>query len=176
MTSQLYRNNLTGQLFAALAYSCAMAADRLDALEQAAWGGFLDTHDRLWRRMERGLVETGITMSEYDVLLALEEAGPRGVRMSDLATRRLMTTGGVTRLVNRLQRQQLVERRPSTTDGRSQEALLLPAGGRKLRRARRRHLQDVRDLFLAPLTTADLVHLRDVWDRINDQADGPGTC
>lgn len=153
-----------------------MAADRLDDLEQAAWGGFLDTHDRLWRRMERGLVAAGITMSEYDVLLALEAAGSRGVRMSDLATRRLMTTGGVTRLVNRLERQQLVARRPSTTDGRSQEAVLLPAGGRKLRRARRQHLQDVRDLFLTPLATADLVHLRDVWDRLDDEAEGPKTC
>lgn len=153
-----------------------MGTDRLDDLEQAAWGGFLDTHDRLWRRMERGLAEAGITMSEYDVLLALETAGPAGVRMSTLATRRLMTTGGITRLVDRLQRQQLIARRPSTSDGRSQEAVLLPAGGRKLSRARRHHLRDVRELFLSLLSDDDLVHLRDTWDRLNDQREGPETC
>src|SRR5579875_1222067 len=102
----------------------AMATEKLSDLEDAAWRGFLLTHDRLWRALEAGLAPLNVSMAEYSVLALLGEAGPNGLRMSDLAARRLMSTGGFTRLADRLEQRGLIERRRSTVDGRGSEAVL----------------------------------------------------
>lgn len=148
-----------------------MTDERLGELEQAAWGGFLLTHDRLWRAMERGLAGVGLTLSEYDVLVALEDAADDGMRLSDLAERRGMTTGGFTRLADRLQQRGAIERRRSAVDARSSDAVITEAGVQLLGRAREQHLADVRRLFLQPLATADLEHLRATWARLADAGD-----
>ena len=148
-----------------------MADERLDDREQIAWGGFLLTHDRLWRLMEQGLADVGLSMNEYDVLVALEHAGSAGMRMSDLAERRLMTTGGLTRLADRLQRQALIQRRRSGADGRSLEAVITAQGRSLLRRARRKHLSDVRELFLAQLSNGEIDTLSDIWRRLESSID-----
>ena len=143
-----------------------MTGERLDELEELAWAGFLLTHERLRRAMEATLSEVGMTMAEYNVLAVLEGVGPRGMRLSELASRRLMTTGGFPRLADRLERRGLIERRRSPADGRGLDAFLTPSGRRALQRARKRHLADVRELFLTPLAAADLERLRDVWARL----------
>ncbi|MFI5844161.1 MarR family winged helix-turn-helix transcriptional regulator [Catenuloplanes sp. NPDC051500] len=143
-----------------------MTDERLSDLEEAAWGGFLNTHTRLWREMESRLARTGVTMSEYDVLAALEAAGADGVRMSDLAARRLMSTGGFTRMADRLERQGLITRQRSVTDGRGFHAVLTPAGQERLSHARRTHLDDVRAIFLGRLTPGEQEQLRAIWERL----------
>jgi len=55
-----------------------MATSRLSGLEQAAWEGFLRTHERLWRAMEAGLARVNVSMAEYSVLALLGEGGRRG--------------------------------------------------------------------------------------------------
>lgn len=124
-----------------------MAADRLDELEQEAWEGFLRTHERLWRTMAERLARLDVSMAEYSVLALLGSAGPEGMRMSDLAQRRLMSSGGFTRLADRLEGRGLIERRRSTVDGRSFEAVLTKEGRALLRRAWRQHHRDLHELF-----------------------------
>ncbi|MBO0871033.1 MAG: hypothetical protein J2P15_20980, partial [Micromonosporaceae bacterium] len=75
-----------------------MATETLSSLEQEAWEGFLRTHDRLWRALAEGIGAVNVSMAEYSVLALLGAAGAKGMRMSDLAERRLMSTGGFTRL------------------------------------------------------------------------------
>ncbi|NEE00808.1 MarR family transcriptional regulator [Phytoactinopolyspora halotolerans] len=106
-------------------------------------------------------------MAEYGVLALLGEAGPKGMRMSELAERRLMSTGGFTRLADRLERRGLIERRPSTVDGRSLDAVLTKEGRALLRRAWRRHYRDLRELFFDRLDDDDLRRLADIWDRLD---------
>ncbi|MDP9794875.1 DNA-binding MarR family transcriptional regulator [Catenuloplanes nepalensis] len=146
-----------------------MTDERLSDLEEAAWGGFLNTHTRLWRTLESRLAPTGVTMAEYDVLAALEAAGDEGVRMSDLAARRLMSTGGFTRMADRLEKQGLIVRQRSAMDGRGLNAVITPAGRERLGRARRSHLEDVRALFLARLEPAELEQLHAIWKRLADE-------
>jgi DNA-binding MarR family transcriptional regulator len=152
-----------------------MTDERLSPAEQAAWGGFLDTHTRLIRAMETSLSAVGVTVGEYDVLVALEAAGEAGVRMSDLAARRLMSTGGFTRLADRLERQGLIIRQRSATDGRGLNAVITPNGLQKLRGARKRHLDDVRALFVAPLEPEQLTQLEAIWKRLG-ASDSPDSC
>ncbi|MEU3623035.1 hypothetical protein BS329_20780 [Amycolatopsis coloradensis] len=152
-----------------------MTEGRLNALEEEAWGGFLRTHERLWRQLETGLSAVNVSLAEYDVLLALDAAGPGGLRMSDLAERRLMSTGGFTRLADRLERRSLIERRRSAVDGRSLDAVLTDEGRTLLRQARRQHHSDLRTHFFERLNTDDLRQLADIWTRL-DSDPATGNC
>ncbi|MCO1656859.1 MarR family winged helix-turn-helix transcriptional regulator [Pseudonocardia humida] len=150
-----------------------MATDELRDLEQQAWEGFLYTHERLWRALAAGLAPLDVSMAEYSVLSLLYEAGPKGMRMSDLAQRRLMSTGGFTRLADRLQNRGLIERRPSAVDGRSFEAVLTRSGRALTRRARRRHHSDLRALFFGRLDDDHLRGLADIWALLDPTRDAP---
>lgn len=151
-----------------------MATDDLTELEQDAWRGFLLTHDRLWRALAAGLAELHVSMAEYSVLNLLHEAGTDGMRMSDLAHRRLMSTGGFTRLADRLENRGLIERRRSPVDGRAFEAVLTRSGRALIRRARRRHHRDLRALFFGRLEDRHLRALAEIWARLDPDAERGG--
>ncbi len=138
---------------------------------QDAWAGFLTTHGRIWRELESGLAPLQLSMAEYDVLAQLAIAGRGGLRMSFLAERRLMSTGGFTRLADRLERRELIERRQSDRDRRILAAILTAAGRSMLRRAWRRHHADVRRLFLDRLDDDQLGRLAEIWVRLDPDND-----
>jgi DNA-binding MarR family transcriptional regulator len=146
-----------------------MATENLSALEDAAWRGFLLTHDRLWRELEAGLATLDVSMAEYSVLALLGEAGASGMRMSELAERRLMSSGGFTRLADRLERRGLIVRRPSAADGRGSEAVLTKDGRALLRKAWRKQYAQLRELFFDRLDENDLTKLADIWARLGDE-------
>lgn len=143
-----------------------MATERLRPLEDEAWRGFLLTHDRIWRSIQEGLAPLNVSMSEYSVLALVGEAGPQGMRMSELAERRLMSSGGFTRLADRLERRGLIERRRSAADGRGFEVTLTDEGRALLRKAWRQQYGDLRRLFLDRLDDEDLRHLARIWSRL----------
>src|SRR5688500_14205042 len=123
----------------------APSPDRLSPLEMEAWGGFLRLHTTVYRELDQRLVRgQRMALSSYDVLLRLSWAGDDGLRMSDLARQVFMTSGGVTRLADRLEGEGLISRTRGPDDLRSYRARITPAGRRALKRANRQHLQDVR--------------------------------
>ena len=143
-----------------------MATARLSELEDQAWRGFLFAHDRIWREIEAGLAPLGVSMAEYSVLALLGEAGAKGMRMSDLARRRVMSTGGFTRLADRLERRGLIERRRSADDGRGFVAILTRDGRALVRKAWQQQHGDLRRLFFDRLDDDDLRTLVAVWARL----------
>jgi DNA-binding MarR family transcriptional regulator len=154
-----------------------MATERLSELEDQAWRGFLATHERIWRQIEAGLVPLNVSMAEYSVLALLGEAGAKGMRMSELAQRRMMTTGGFTRLADRLEGRGLIERRRAAGDGRGFEAVLTAEGRKVLRKAWRQQYGDLRGLFLDRLDDDHLRALADVWARLDPAHDAdPGAA
>jgi DNA-binding MarR family transcriptional regulator len=148
-----------------------MATDALRDLEQEAWAGFLFTHERLWRALADGLARLNVSMAEYSVLALLYTAGSRGMRMSDLAERRLMSTGGFTRLADRLVSRGLMERRQSAVDARSFDAVLTSEGRALMRKARRQHHNDLYALFFSRLDDDDLRCLVEIWARLDPAAE-----
>lgn len=79
---------------------------------------------RLAARLEDVLTESlapwGLTKADYGVLITLRAARePYRLRPSELTARLLMTSGGVSGVLNRLEKNGLIERRPHATDGRS---------------------------------------------------------
>ena len=147
-----------------------MAEDRLTATEEAAWAGFLHAHAELWRELEKRLAPSGLNMNDYAVLVTLQSAGESGVRMTDLAKRTRMSSGGFTRLADRLQAQGLIERRRCDSDGRGSFAVITPAGADRLGSARVGHLDDVRELFLNHLSDEELRSMGDSFARIRAAA------
>lgn len=144
-----------------------MATPRLSELEDEAWQGFLYAHDRIWREIEAGLAPLNVSMAEYGVLSLLGQAGRTGMRMSELAKRRVMSTGGFTRLADRLERRGLIERRRAAEDGRGYVAVLTAEGRTLLRKAWRQQYGDLRRLFLDRLDDDDLRDLARVWSRLD---------
>lgn len=148
------------------------AAGRLSDAELAAWRGFLRAHAALIGALDAELIASHhLPLSSYDVLVQLERAPDRALRMRDLAAAVLLSRSGLTRLVDRLQRDGLVVREDCEDDARGQLAVLTDAGAAALRAARPTHLAGVRARFLAALQPGDAERLVAIWGRIADRTE-----
>jgi DNA-binding MarR family transcriptional regulator len=88
--------------------------------------------------------------------------------MSVLAERVLLSRSGITRLVDRLEADGMVERSACATDARGAEAILTGAGLQRLREASRTHLAGVERYFLAVVSPADQAAIERGLDRVID--------
>jgi DNA-binding MarR family transcriptional regulator len=111
-------------------------AEEVEDPEVAAWRGLLVAHSRLVPAVEADLRAAGqVPLSWYDVLLELNAAPDRRLRMSELAQQVVLSRTRVSRVVDELAAAGLAERQPDETDGRSSFAALTPQGKAALRRA-----------------------------------------
>jgi DNA-binding MarR family transcriptional regulator len=132
-------------------------AEVLDDLELAAWQALLHTHHQLVNALDAELREEhDITFGEYDVLLRLARTSERELTMTELARRVMITPSGLTRAIDRLVEEGLVERQRDAADARVVRAHLTAAGRDRIRRASRTHLRGIRRHFTARLTRAQL--------------------
>ena len=142
-------------------------AEQLSDRELAAWRGMLAAHSRVIAALDEELErEHGLPLGSYEVLLYLAEAPDRALRMGELADRLLLSRSGLTRLVDRLAAQGLVERTSCPADRRGTYARLTDAGLARFREARPTHLRGVREHFLDRLDEPDLDRLGAAWRRI----------
>jgi DNA-binding MarR family transcriptional regulator len=144
-----------------------IATEELTPVELGAWRGLLRVHSGIVRELDRELQGAhGLPLTHYEVLIYLHAAPGRRLRMSDLASSVLLSQSGVTRLVDRLERQGLVERERCDDDRRGLYARLTPAGAARLQKARPTHLAGVRRLFLRQFDEEELAHLAALWERV----------
>ncbi|HXF46552.1 MAG TPA: MarR family transcriptional regulator [Burkholderiaceae bacterium] len=113
---------------------------------------------KLWLRMLAGTtqIETeirrrlrrsfGVTLARFDYLAQLER-NPQGLRMSELSRRLMVTGGNVTGLTDELEREKLVAREASPTDGRAWIVRLTPKGRRAFAAMAREHERWIVELF-----------------------------
>jgi DNA-binding MarR family transcriptional regulator len=148
----------------------------LDDRELRAWRGMLRTHATLTKALDAELEAAhGLPLSSYEVLLHLHDADGQRMRMSDLAATVILSRSGLTRLVDRLEREGLIERQSCPSDARGSFATLTAAGRRKLQAARATHLAGVRSLFLDHFTPEEQEILGAAWERVlPGVADAPG--
>jgi DNA-binding MarR family transcriptional regulator len=133
---------------------------QLDGLQFRAWRAFLYAYSRVVPKLDRELGRAqGLSLNQYEVLVWLARAGARGLRMSDLASRVVLSPSGVTRAVDQLERKGLVERCVFEGDKRGSVATLTAEGRALLSKATRVHLHGVREHFLKHLTRTELEHL-----------------
>jgi DNA-binding MarR family transcriptional regulator len=108
----------------------------------------------------------GVPLSSYEVLMYLADADGGRMRMRDLASSVILSRSGLTRLVDRLEREGLIRRETCPSDARGAYAVLTPAGARKLAVARSTHLAGVHSLFLAHFSDDELDALGEAWERV----------
>ena len=140
---------------------------RLSPAELAAWRGFLRVHSALIKELDAELESRhGLPLSSYEVLISLADAPGQKLRMAELADQALLSRSGMTRLVDRLQKQGLIERERCDLDARGSYAALTEKGRRLLGDARPAHLAGVRERFLRHLDEREMRMLAEVWERL----------
>ncbi|MBZ3906057.1 MULTISPECIES: MarR family winged helix-turn-helix transcriptional regulator [Streptomyces] len=121
-----------------------------------AFGRLQGAANRLEYILGRALeVECGISHLMFEVLLILGRAGEPGLPMRAIAQEQVLTTGGVTRLVDRMETAGLVTREESPTDRRGKLVRLTPLGEETAVRAARVHVENIKEYFVGPLPEAD---------------------
>lgn len=135
--------------------------------QRAAWLGFLDFHNRVVRELDDELErEHGLSLSTYSVLATLTKSPEGRLRMSELADNVLISRPGMTRLIERLERDGLVERSRSETDSRQVYAQITERGLERLGDAAKTHFQGVRTRFLDHLSATQIQVLARVWIKL----------
>jgi DNA-binding MarR family transcriptional regulator len=145
----------------------ASSVQLLSQRELRAWRGLLRIHSRLVKALDAELEGThGLAVTSYEVLMYLADSPDGRMRMHDLASCVLLSRSGLTRLVDRLEREGLIKRESCEDDGRGAFAVLTAPGRDKLTAARRTHLDGVRRHFVEHLSDAELDQLGDIWTRV----------
>ena len=146
--------------------------------ELLAWRTFLRAHATVTRRLEADLVTAhDLSLAAYDVLVQLSEAPEQRLRMTELAERVLLSRSGLTRLVDRLERDGLVSREACPSDARGTLAVLTDAGLQRRRDAWPTHLSGVAEHVTGRLSADEVGQLAVLLGKL---VDGPepagGAC
>jgi DNA-binding MarR family transcriptional regulator len=130
----------------------------------------LTLYSRLMRDLDRDLIAAhGISVREFDVLITLFNAPEKRQRMTELAGSVMLSPSGLTRLVERLERARLVQRRGDEADARSVQVLLTDAGEQRLDEARSTHNAVIRAHFTDHLSPEEREHIGALWRRVIEE-------
>jgi DNA-binding MarR family transcriptional regulator len=141
--------------------------DALSLGELRAWRGLLRAHACLAKRLDAELERAHkLPLTSYEVLHHLEESTNGRMRMCDLADQAQLSRSGLTRLVDRLEREKLLERCSCAYDARGAFACLTDTGRERLEAARGTHLAVMREHFFSHFSETELSLLADMWERI----------
>lgn len=120
----------------------AAPPDRRTASALKLWVVLSRAYGAIASRLTERLSETGLTDTEFGALEALYHKGP--LLLGELQKSILVSSGGITYVVDRLEREGLVERRPCSTDRRARYAALTPRGERLIGEIFPDHAEQVR--------------------------------
>jgi DNA-binding MarR family transcriptional regulator len=149
-------------------------AEPLSDTQQRAWRAFVESSWALHTRLEDDLrAQTGLSMSDYHVLVVLSEAPERRLRMGELAGRLVFSPSRCTYQIAGMVKRGLVARRSCPDDRRGQEAVLTDAGLAALRAAAPQHLATVRETFIDDLDDAEIAVITRVFERLGPRLRTP---
>ena len=143
----------------------------LDDPRFTAIGLFAEAYAGLTTRFAAQFEEHRLSAVEFEVLLRLARSPGRRLRMTDLAGQTSLSTSGVTRVVDRMDRDGLVRREACASDRRSSYAVITDDGLARLEAAVPGHLALVQEWFIGQLSpeqlTGMLESLRKIRDAVN---------
>ena len=148
--------------------------DQIDDERLTALGLLAETFIGLAALLEADLDQHGLGGIDFEVLLRLGRSPDQRLRLGDLTAQTALTSSGVTRLVDRLERAGLVRRQPCSDDRRTTWAVLTPEGQARLARALPGHLALVERWLTGQLPPDELAAfvatLRRLRDAVHPQA------
>jgi DNA-binding MarR family transcriptional regulator len=122
----------------------------------SAWSALLRVHATVVPKLGRALSDVGLPISWYDVLLVLNAAPGRRLRMSELGQQAVLSREQVSRVTTELERAGLVERQPNPDDKRSSFAMITPDGRTRLRSAAPTYLAAIERHYTRHLTKQEI--------------------
>jgi DNA-binding MarR family transcriptional regulator len=147
----------------------------LSDAEREAWVPFAAVLELLPSALDSQLVhDEQLTHFEYFLLAMLSEAEDRTLRMSELASRTNSTLPRLSKVVNRLESEGLVERVPCPTDRRATNAVMTEAGWAKIVRSAPGHVENVRSLVFDQLTGEQVEQLAAISHALMKRLDPEG--
>jgi DNA-binding MarR family transcriptional regulator len=125
----------------------------LDDEQQQTWRAWLDVNTQLAARMSRELqAGSGLSLQDYDVLVALTDAAEESVRMRDLGVKLQWEKSRLSKHLTRMEARGLVVRQECHDDRRGAFIALTDDGLAAIRAAAPGHAALVKDVFFGALS------------------------
>lgn len=126
-----------------------------DQPDVTAWAVLLRTHAAVVPKLERALRPSGLPLTWYDVLLVVNSAPDRRLRITELGRQAVVSRERVSRVVTELEREGLMERVPNPDDKRSCFAAITKEGRTRLRAAAPLYLAGIEEHYLRHLSAKE---------------------
>jgi DNA-binding MarR family transcriptional regulator len=133
-----------------------------------AFGLFAEAYTGLTNRFAVQFEEHQLSAVEFEVLMRLARSPGNRLRMTDLAGQTSLSTSGVTRVVDRMDRDGLVRREACASDRRSSYAVITTEGRQRLDEVLPGHLELLQQWFIGQLAPGQLDVLLDAMRSIRD--------
>jgi len=145
----------------------AAGAVSLDPVELRAWRGLIETTPLLRRRLDQLLMaDSGLTGSDYPVLVTLHERGDRPCRSTELAELIGWEQSRLSHHLARMERRGLIRRVRHHADNRVAEVHLTDEGRAVFLNAAKGHSRAVREHFADVLTVPQLEALAEIMETL----------
>lgn len=132
-----------------------------------AWRKYYVSFWRVFAAIEVDLAAAGLpSLSWYDALYELYLAPDRQLRMNELARGALLSRSGLTRLVDKLEKEKLLERRACPADGRGQHVRLTDQGVDQLRKIWPVYRAGIAKYFSVHLSEAEAKQVTAIFARV----------
>jgi DNA-binding MarR family transcriptional regulator len=147
-------------------------AATLNDTESRAWVGLLHAYASLVKQLDTELIAAhGLSLSAYEVLWRVAATDNGRLRMTDLAELVLLSPSGLSRLVDRLESDGMIDRVACPTDGRAINATITELGRARLAEAQGTHFEGIRRRFLSNFSESEVGQLADFWLRLAPHCD-----
>jgi DNA-binding MarR family transcriptional regulator len=147
-------------------YSSVMSPEWLSENEQRAWRAQVRLTVLLYRQLDRDLAPFGLSVSDYEILVALSEAPEHRLRMTDLADEITQSRSRLSHQITRMESRGLVRRDACEGDKRGMFAVLTDDGLTTIERVAPAHVESVRRHFMDWLTPAQMSSITQVYEPI----------
>ncbi|MEO7752937.1 MAG: MarR family transcriptional regulator [Terracoccus sp.] len=142
--------------------------------EQASWRAVLRGTRLLERALDDALHESGLQLSEYEILSMLSESASHRLRMSELAAMVVQSRSRLTHTAKRLEQRTWVVREPCADDKRGVELVLTPGGLAEVQELSRAHVRSVREHIVDVMTPEQFAALGEAMAIVRDHLDPDG--
>lgn len=139
----------------------------LNEAESRAWRHYQQMSSRLTAQLNRSLIqETGLSLSDYEVLVVLSESPEDALRAFELGACLQWEKSRLSHHLTRMEKRGLVKRQTCASDGRGLFIALTPTGRRTIEAAAPHHLDDVRQMMIDLLTPTELEVLAEIATKV----------
>lgn len=133
----------------------------------SAWAKLVRTQTVLLEQINADLSAAGLPgLAWYDVLLELHRVHPNGLRQFEIGEKTLLTKHNLSRLIDKLETEKLVERKTCDEDSRGNVVFITTEGKKRLKQMWPIYAEHLSTFFEDKLTTTDIQQLEKILTKL----------